>query len=478
MGKISNVHEEKPNLMVLKAAFILVVGSLAPLLDSTMLNVAIKTIASDMDSTLSVIQWVITGYILTMAITVPVSGWAVNRFGCKKMYLFSLIVFLAGSALSGIAWNIESLIFFRILQGIGAGLMMPTVQTMLVYIAGTRNLGRVMSIISIPALLGPIFGPVIGGLLVDSLSWRWIFYVNIPVTIIAILLAMWGLPKDAPSSKKQSLDIIGIMLLSPAFALLILGISNIRSSGSIGSSVLIPILIGSVAMILFIVRSLYKKGPSVIDLRLFKSRNFSVSNALLFLSGFILNGGLLLFPLYFQQVQGESALYTSLFLIPQGVGILLTRSWVGQAIDRDRSKSRIIIIFSLLAIVLGTLPFAFAGINTNHILLAAALLIRGAGIGGLLIPIMALAYVELSRDQVPDASTTTRILQTIGGAFGTAILATVINQMLLDYVISDGPAFTIAYNAAFWWLIGFTVLAVITAPLLPQKKKIENKASS
>ncbi|MBU2699489.1 EmrB/QacA subfamily drug resistance transporter [Sporomusaceae bacterium BoRhaA] len=467
---VSKLQKEKLDPLVLKVAIILVIGSLAPLLDSTMVNVAIKTIASDLKSTVSVIQWVITGYVLAMGIAVPVSGWADKRFGGKRVYMFSLLVFLAGSVLSALSWNIDSLISFRLLQGVGAGLMIPTLQTLLVQIAGGRNLGRLMSIVSIPALMGPILGPVLGGVIVNSLSWRWIFYINIPICIVALLLAWWGLPTNEPSNNsKQPLDILGILLLSPAFAILIYGITQMSSHGSINSSeVIVPLVIGLCLMGAFVVYALSKKIFPLIDLHLFKSRNFSVSNVLFFLSGIVTNGAMLLLPLYYQQVRGESILFTGLLLIPQGIGMLLTRSWVGRL--ADRIGSRIIVIISLVVIMIGTLPFAFAGSDTNHVLLAVALLIRGAGLGGLLIPIMASAYRGLSRDQVPDASIATRILQTIGGAFGSAILATIAQHQLSSSYISDIQAVASSYNVAFWWSIGFTVIAIIPALLLPVRK--------
>lgn len=467
----ANPLKVKLDPMVMKVAIIMVVGSLAPLLDSTMANVAIKTIASDLKSTVSVIQWVITGYVLAMGIAVPVSGWAVNRFGGKRVYLFSLGLFLAGSILSSLSWNIGSLICFRVLQGFAAGLMVPTVQTVLVQITGGRNLGRLMSIVSIPALLGPILGPVLGGVIINSLSWRWIFYINIPICIVAILMAWRGLPKDEPAKGRQRLDIIGLLLLSPAFSVLIYGIAQISSHGGVNSdAVLIPLAAGLALMAAFIVYALRTKGSPVLDLHLFKSRNFSTSTVLLFLSGIITNGAMLLLPLYYQQVRGQSVLFAGLLLIPQGVGMLCTRNWVGKLADRIGSRQ--IVLVSLAVTALGTVPFAFAGPDTNQFLLAAGLLIRGAGLGGLLIPIMASAYLGLPRDQVPHASIATRILLTIGGAFGSGIIATIVQHQMSAHAAAGIQATSGAFNVAFWWSIGFTLIALIPALLLPKHKDI------
>lgn len=467
--KIAKPQQEKLDPKVLKAVIILVIGSLAPLLDSTMVNVALKTITVDLKSTISAIQWIITGYVLTMGLAVPVSGWAVNRFGAKRTYMFALLVFLAGSILSALSWNMDSLIVFRLLQGVGAGLMLPTLQTIIVQIAGGRNLGRMMSYVSIPAVLGPILGPVLGGIIVNGLNWRWIFYVNIPITMIALFLSWWGLPADQPSNNRPSLDIIGILLLSPAFAILIYGIAQISSHGGLHSSaVIVPLALGLFLMVGFIIYALRTKISPVLDLHLFRSLPFSAASILLFLSGIVTNGAMLLLPLYYQQVRGESVLDTGLLLIPQGVGMLLTRSWVGSL--TDRIGSRLIVIISLGVTIIGTLPFAFAEVATHQFILAAALLIRGAGIGGLLIPIMAAAYQGLNSDQVPQASIATRILQTIGGAFGSAVLATVVEHQLSVRSISGVQTLSTAYNVAFAWSIGFTVIAIIPALLLPMSQ--------
>lgn len=462
--------KEKLDPIVLRAAIILVVGALAPLLDSTMVNVAIHTIAADMKVAISAVQWITTGYVLAMGLTVPISGWASKRFGCKRSFIFSLAVFLVGSVLAMLSWNIQSLICFAVIQGIGAGLMMPVLTTELVQLSGGHNLGRIMSIVSIPALLGPILGLVLGGIIVNGLGWRAIFIVNIPICIAAIPLALWGIPADKLSEKKASLDVIGFLLLSPAFALLIYGIAQIATHGGLNSSaVYVPLIIGIVLMAAYVVYALNTKREPVLNLRLFQSANFSASNILLILTGIITNGAMLMLPLYYQEVRGASVLYAGLWLIPQGVGMLLTRSWAGKVADRKGARN--IVLMSLAAIAIGTLPFAFANADTNLILLAIALLIRGAGLGGLLIALMTSAYIGIERDQTPHASVTTRIFQTIGGAFGSAILATVMQHQMASRAESDLPAISGAFNTSFWWAIGFTVVAAILALFLVMRKK-------
>ena len=464
--------KEKLDPIVFRTAIVLVVGTLAPLLDSTMVNVAIHTIAADMKATISVVQWITTGYVLAMGLAVPISGWATKRFGSKRSYIFSLAIFLIGSICTMISWNIGSMIAFRAFQGLGAGLLMPTMQTELVQVSGGRNIGRIMSIISIPGLLGPILGPVLGGIIVNSLNWRAIFWVNIPICIVAIPLAVWGLPADKLSEEKASLDVIGMLLLSSAFSILIYGISQISSHGGITSSeVYLPLIIGVVLMASYVIYALNTKREAALNVRLFQSVNFSASNILLIFSGIITNGAMLMLPLYYQEVRGASALYAGLWMIPQGIGMLFTRGWAGKAADRDGSRN--IVLVSLTAIAIGTLPFAFAGMETNYIFLSVALLIRGAGLGGLFIAIMMSAYIGVPEDQVPHASIATRIFQTIGGAFGSAILATVAQQQMAGHAHADLSATAHAFNVSFWWSIGFTVVAVIPTLFLIMRKKVE-----
>lgn len=198
-----------------RLAGILVLGALAPLLDSTIVSIALHTLGHDLGASTTSLQWVSTAYLLALATVVPVSGWAVERFDSRSVWLGALTLFLAGSLLCGLAWNIGSLIAFRVVQGIGGGLLLPVLQTLVMRAAGGRSLGRLMAVITLPAMVVPILGPVVGGLIVGHLSWRWIFYVNLPVCLLALALAWRGVPKDTPRPGHR-LDLTGLLLLSPA----------------------------------------------------------------------------------------------------------------------------------------------------------------------------------------------------------------------------------------------------------------------
>src|SRR6266542_1994309 len=215
-------------ILVLSAVVIL--GTIMTVLDLTVVNVAIPTLGRDFHTSISTIQWVMTGYLLAFASVIPLTGWASARFGAKRVWLAALLVFLAVSVLAGAAWSIGPLIAFRVLQGLGAGMILPVGQTILAQAAGPERMGRVMSVIGVPMLLAPVFGPVLGGSIVDSVSWRWIFYLNLPVGALALLAAVRLLPEAKPQLG-QRLDLRGLVLLSPGIALFLYGVSEVGNAG-------------------------------------------------------------------------------------------------------------------------------------------------------------------------------------------------------------------------------------------------------
>src|SRR5919202_3941726 len=189
-----------------RLASVVVLGTIMSILDTTIVNVAIETLGRDLHASLTAIQWVSTGYLLALATVIPLTGWSMQRFGARRMWMLSVILFLLGSALCGVAWSTGSLIVFRALQGFGGGMIMPIGQAILAQAAGPQRMGRVMSVIGVPTLLGPILGPVIGGLIVDNASWRWIFYVNVPVVVLALFLAKRVLHADHGRAEAGRLD--------------------------------------------------------------------------------------------------------------------------------------------------------------------------------------------------------------------------------------------------------------------------------
>ncbi|MEV5410497.1 MDR family MFS transporter [Thermopolyspora sp. NPDC052614] len=452
----------------IRLAIVLLTGLLAVVFDTTIVNIALDTLGRDLHVPVSTIQWATTGYLLALGIVVPVTGWLLDRFGGKNVWMFALAVFLAGSVGASLAANAPVLIAFRIVQGIGGGLMLPVMQTLLVQAAGGRSLGRATAVISLPVVLGPVLGPVLGGLIVQHLTWRWIFWVNVPFCLVGLLLA-WRMMPPGRADRTATLDAAGLALLAPGIAAVIFGLSRAGdTAGFAQAEVLVPLIAGVAIIAAFSVRALTMRGEPLIDLRLFRFPSFTASSALMFLNGFVLYGAMLLVPLYFQQVRAHGAIAAGLLIGAQGIGVLLSRTTAG--LLTDRFGGRWITFTGLLIVALGTLPFAQAGAATSEWWLAAALVVRGIGLGAVTVPVMASAYEGLDHGQIPHASIITRTAQQIGGSFGTAVLAVILDRELAARAAQGPAGAALAFDHAFWWSIGFTALALVITLWLPNRR--------
>jgi EmrB/QacA subfamily drug resistance transporter len=469
---------------LLAVASVVVLGAVMSILDTTVVNVAINTLGRDFNTSLSTIQWIVTGYTLALATVIPVTGWAADRFGTKRLYMLSIALFLAGSALSGSAWSAGSLIAFRVLQGLGGGMLMPAGMTILTRAAGPQRVGRVMAIIGVPMLLGPILGPILGGWLVDAVSWRWIFFINLPIGVIALLLSLRVLPRDTPQPAHR-FDALGLFLLSPGLALLIYGLAQSSSSGGFGSAkVLLPALAGVILLAVFIRHALHTPD-ALIDLRLFTNRTFAAAAGTLILMVISVFGAMLLLPLYFQAVRGESALQSGLLLAPQGLGAMIAMPIAGQLTDRTGVGRIVLVGLSLVAV--STLALTQLAGDTSYWALSAALVVMGMGMGSSMMPLMSGAMQTLRRAQVARASTALNIIQQVGASVGTAVMSVILIDALkarlpgapaggglggsgqgLPARIRDLMAGAFAHT--YWYALGLLALALFAALMLPRSK--------
>jgi len=459
---------EKLDPKVVKTALILIVGGMAVIFDTTIVSVALRTLAVRLDTSVATIQWVTTGYLLALAIAVPLSAWALKRFGGKRLWMFSLAVFLIGSLGSSLAWNVGSLIGWRVVQGVGGGLMLPLMTTLIFQAAGGKSLGRLVTYVALPALLGPILGPVIGGAILTHLSWRLMFLVNVPFCVAGFLLAWRYLADDAPGQAKDiaavpkaKLDVPGLLLIAPGTSVLLYGLANAGTSAGFGRpDVIIPLVTGAALLAAFTWYALRKARP-LVEIRLLAKRSVASSSAALFFSGFSLYGAMLLLPLFYQDVRGTTALTAGIMLVPQGIGMVLSRTVAGSNIDKF--GSRIIVLAGCVIVAAATVPFAFAGPHTNSWLLALWMVIRGFGLGAVTMPLMVAAYIGLDKEQIPHSSVLTRSAQQIGGSFGTAVLAVILEGAIAAHHGSLADAF----HVAFWWSAGFSAVAVLLSLWLP-----------
>jgi EmrB/QacA subfamily drug resistance transporter len=454
---------EKLDPKVVKIALILITGAMAVIFDSTIVSVALHTLALRLHTSVATIQWVTTGYLLALGIAVPLSTWGLQRFGGKRLWMFSLAVFLIGSIGSSLAWNVGSLIGWRIVQGLGGGLMLPVMTTLIFQAAGGKSLGRLVTYVAMPALLGPVLGPLIGGAILTHLSWRFMFWVNVPFCVAGLLLAWRYMAADAPAkaAPRARLDIPGLLLIAPGTSVVLLGLANAGTDAGFGhTDVIIPLVIGVALLAAFVGYALRRARP-LVEIRLLAKRSVASSSAVLFFSGFSLYGALLLMPLFYQEVRGTTALTAGIMLVPQGIGMLLSRTVAGKNIDRFGPRVLALAGFAIVAVA--TVPFAFAGPHTSTWLLSLWMIIRGFGLGAVTMPVMVAGYIGLGKQQIPHSSVLTRTAQQIGGSFGTAVLA-----VILESAIAAHPAtLADAFHVAFWWAAGFAAVAMLLSLWLP-----------
>jgi EmrB/QacA subfamily drug resistance transporter len=446
-----------------RLTFTLIVGALAVIFDTTIMSVAIDSLAGQLHASIDTIQWVSTAYLLSLSATIPAAGWAQSVLGGKRLWIAALGVFLVGSVLSAVAWNAPSLIAFRVLQGIGGGTMMPLMTTLIMQAAKGRNIGRVMSLITVPTALGPMIGPVIGGVILHLGDWRWIFLFNVPFCIIGGYLAARYLPEDGPRSRAP-LDVIGILLLSPGIAAVVYGLSQLGGSDGLASlKVGLPLTAGLVFVVGYVGWALRRGSKAVLDIRLFRHRALASSSLGVFLSGAALYGTMLLLPLYWEEVRGESALGAALLLIPQGVGTLASRSLAGRYMDRFGPRP--VAIAAFVITFASTVPFGFVTASTSNIALMAVLFARGIGLGAAMIALQGAAFVGLGREDIPQGSSISRVAQQIGGSAGTAVLAMILQRTAAG--AHTPAALASGFGDAFWWAAAFTGAAVPLCLLLP-----------
>ncbi|PXY27621.1 DHA2 family efflux MFS transporter permease subunit [Prauserella muralis] len=482
--------KDKLDRGVLKVAGVVVLGAIMAILDTTVVNVALQQLTIEFRTSFDTIQWVATGYMLALATVIPVTGWASDRFGTKRLYLLAIVLFLVGSMVAGLAWNIESLIAFRVVQGLGGGMLMPAAMTILTKAAGPQRVGRVMAVLGVPMLLGPIAGPILGGWLVDSVSWRWIFYINVPIGAVALFAAWRVLPRDEPQPTHR-FDFPGMLMLSPGLALLIYGVSDIPNAGGItATSVWLPMLAGIVLIAGFVARALRIANP-LVELRLFRDRTFSIAAATMSLFAVAFFGAMLLLPTYFLLVRGESALAAGLLLAPQGLGAMVAMPFAGRLADRVGAGK--VVLPGLLLIVGGLVIFSQVAADTPYWALLTSLFVLGLGMGCTMMPIMSAALQTLTKKDVAHASSALNIIQQTSGAVGAAVMSIILAGLLAgkfgvptsqgqlaataalhDPRTHDAAAVLAAdsFASTFVWSLVLVGACVIPALFLPKKPPV------
>lgn len=481
---------------LIQISSVVVLGIIMSILDTTIVNVALDTLSRDFNTSLSTIQWVSTGYLLALATVIPLTGYAADRFGTKRLFIVSIVLFTLGSILSGAAWSAGSLIAFRVLQGIGGGMIMPAGMTILTQAAGPQKVGRMMGVIGVPMLLAPIVGPILGGYLVDDFSWRWIFYVNVPIGAIATVLAFRFLEADKPRPTER-LDWLGLGLLSPGLALFVFGLAETGPAGGFSSAKVLGPMIAGALMIGTFIWHAARTDNALLDVKLFKQKIMAFSSMTTFFLATAFFGAMILMPLYYQVVRGLSALDAGLLIAPQGLGAAMMMPVAGKITDKYGAGR--IVPFGAIAIGAGFLALTQLSDTTAYWELCVALFVMGLGMGSTMMPAMSAAFGTMKHAQVPRATSALNVIQRVGGSIGVATLSVILTRQLtsnlpttpngqeagLQAAQSLSPAAHAVVNPliaesfanTYWWAFGLVVLTFIASLFLPRHGSLQQAAN-
>jgi len=493
--------DNKLDARVLKVAGVVVLGAIMSILDITVVSVALRTFMTAFHTSYATVGWTMTGYTLALATVIPLSGWAADRFGTKRLYMTALVLFIAGSALCSTATGIGELITFRVIQGLGGGMLMPVGMTIMTRAAGPERVGRVMAVLGVPMLLGPIAGPILGGWLIDIASWHWVFLINVPIGAAALIYAFVVLPKDEPSPS-EAFEFIGMLLLSPGLALLLFGVSSIPAKQTVAATrVLLPGIAGIVLVALFVLhallglatvrravmrfvrrlplsRALLRSGSAssrtappehpLIDLRLFKNKQLTLSVIGMFLFAMAFFGATLLLPSYFQQVRHEDTLHAGLLVAPQGIGAMITMPIAGFLADRIAISK--IVVPGVTTICIGMAVLTQVGAHTSFALLLGALFVMGLGMGATMMPMFTAALQTLSGPTIARGSTLMNIMQQIASSCGAALMTVLLSNQTNKLLPTDASGIADGFGFTFTVAVILVAVVLIPAALLPHGK--------
>lgn len=424
-------------------AIAFVSGFFMDLMDATIVNVALPTLSRELRVPDTTLEWVVNGYLLSLAIWIPASGWIGDKFGTKRTFLFALGMFIFGSALCSLAPNAELLILFRVVQGIGGGMMTPVGTTMLFRAFAPSERAQASSILAVPAAVAPALGPVLGGWLVDSVGWRWIFLVNIPIGVAAFLFSLKFL-KEYQDKKAGRFDLAGFVLSAIGLVLVLYALSTVPTRG-----LSIPVIASGLVGIIFLVilvRVESKVTSPILHFALFRDRLFRTTNLIIFFAFSLWLGFLFVLPLFLQQLGGLSAFQSGLTLSPQAIG-WITMSTLASRLYQKLGP-RTMITLGLLGATLLTVVFALLDPHTNLGLISLILFFRGVTMAFAVIPIQAATFTNISGEETGRASSLFNTNRQVASSFGVALLGTVLFEMLQTQ-LQSAPAQLFAFHVAF-----------------------------
>jgi EmrB/QacA subfamily drug resistance transporter len=457
---------DSPYKYLVAAAFLF--GLFIDLMDLTIVNVALPTLGRVFGAGSSSLEWVVTGYLLSLAIWIPASGWIGDRFGTKRTFMFALAAFTIGSALCGAAPSIGALIAFRVLQGVGGGMMTPVGTAMLFRAFPPHERARAALILTVPTVVAPAMGPIVGGWLVDYVDWRWIFYVNVPVGIIGFLFCFLYL-EEHREPVAGAFDFWGFLLSGAGLALILFALSRGPEDGWGSATVLMTGTTGLAAFVALVFVELRLPVP-MLDLRLFTDRMFRNANVVFFAASASLVGVLFLLPLFLQNLRGYSAIETGVILLPQAMGVVLFGQLSGRLYPIIGPRRLLATALALFAVSSALL--LLVGLETSVWWIAAIMFVRGIAMAFTFIPLQAATFATISSEKTGRASSLFNTNRQVGSSFGVAIFATVLTERAAAHANDiAGPAGAaqaqlLAFHDAFFAAVIVGVIGVAFAFLI------------
>ncbi|WP_020111313.1 DHA2 family efflux MFS transporter permease subunit [Rhodococcus sp. 114MFTsu3.1] len=437
-----------------KVAVVTVAALFIDLLDLTIVNIAVPALRGEFDTPIARVQWAVTAYVLVVAAIMPASGWAADRFGSKRIFLFALAIFTAGSALCASAWDVDALITARALQGVGGGMLVPVGMALLFRAFPEDERAKASAILSVPAAAAPALGPLLGGAFVDTIGWRWVFVINVPIGILAFVLALFWLDEHRVE-RVGRLDVPGWMAGATGLALVTLALSNASDGSFVQPVVLGPFSFGLVALALFIRIELRTDAPMV-DLGMFTRRPFALGNATMFLASAGFGALLFALPLFLQGPYGLSVRATGLLLACHAVGIILSTITAPKLLRLI--ETRALLGSGLTGSAVATAAFAMFSENTPPPALGVVLLVGGASFGLLIVPLQTVPFDCMNNDSIARGTGILGVVRQLGVALGTAAVSVPLGHALAGQ----------GFPSAFVLAAVLTLVALPTAIAIPR----------
>ncbi len=405
-----------------QALLVVIVGSFMVMLDTTVVNIALPRIISVFGAQVTSVQYVLTGYMLALAIVMPATGYLTDTFGTKRVYLISMVAFTLGSALCGMSWNVTSLVTFRVLQGLGGGMLMPLGMTILFKVVPPEKRGVVMGVFGLPLMLAPVIGPTLGGYIVEYIDWRFIFTLNIPIGALGLLLGA-TLLRETDTRSDLKFDLRGFVLSAVGFASLLYALSQGNTDGWDSVEIISLLTIGSISLMLWVWAELTTEHP-LVELRVFAIPVFALATGVTFIVTIGMFSSMFLLPIFLQDFRGLGAMQTGLLLFPQAAASGLMAPISGRLFDRFGPRP--LVVTGLLLLGITTWRLSFIDVTTTGDTLREIFILRGFAMGLTVMPAMTVGMNAVPPALIARSSSLTNVLRQLFSSFGTAIFATLL----------------------------------------------------